>query len=196
MIPEGNPRFRSLARSQSFTVREKRKIAQACGLLGGQGLDYCQTRTDTIQATCHVQAYRNTYQHFSNRVKVKYFDRPIIRKPPVHRHLQNKATICAHDTLFQKDPSYVSSWFGCWRAYLCYVLDWVLAGKGAPHALHSVCMLRPNQAGGLQGSLIVRRDILAANDLGNGSGWKQSKQNWALPAVVGPWTRMRCSDLC
>ena len=90
----------------------------------------------------------------------------------------------------------MSSWFGCWRAYLCYVLDWVLAGKGAPHALHSVCMLRPNQAGGLQGSLIVRRDILAANDLGNGSGWKQSKQNWALPAVAGQCSRTECSCLC
>ena len=108
-------------------LRSKAKV-QARGLLGGQGLDYCQTRTDTIQATCHVQAYRNTYQHFSNRVKVKYFDRPIIRKPPIHRHLQNKATICAHDTLFKKIPPTchlnadvgehisVTFWTGCWRA--------------------------------------------------------------------------------
>jgi len=81
-------------------ARSKAKV-QARGLLGGQGLDYCQTRTDTIQATCHVQAYRNTYQHFSNRVKVKYFDRPIIRKPPVQQDLPNEATICAHDALLK-----------------------------------------------------------------------------------------------
>ena len=43
----------------------------------------------------------------------------------------------------------------------------------------------PNQAGSLQGSHGVERDILAVDDLGIGSGWQQSKQNWALPAVVG-----------
>ena len=31
----------------------------------------------------------------------------------------------------------------------------------------------------------VSCDILAANDLGTGSGWQQSKQNWVLLAVVG-----------
>ena len=46
-------------------------------------------------------------------------------------------------------------------------------------------MSRPNQAGSLQGCLRVNEGSLAANDLGTGSGWQQSKQNWALPAVMG-----------
>ena len=52
-------------------------------------------------------------------------------------------------------------------------------------ALHFVLTPRPNQAGSLQGSSHVSGNILAADDLENGSGWQQSKQNWALPAVVG-----------
>jgi hypothetical protein len=36
-----------------------------------------------------------------------------------------------------------------------------------------------------QNSSHVSGNILAADDLENGSGWQQSKQNWALPAVVG-----------
>ena len=32
--------------------------------------------------------------------------------------------------------------------------------------------------------------MLAVNDLGTGSGWQQSKQNWALAAVVGQRIRM------
>ena len=67
----------------------------------------------------------------------------------------------------------------------CRCLDWVLACTGNLHPLQSVLILRPNQASSLQGSLNVSRDILAANDLGIGSGWQQSKQNWALLAVVG-----------
>ncbi len=46
-------------------------------------------------------------------------------------------------------------------------------------------MACPYQAGSLQGFRGVSRDLLAVNDLGIGSGWQQSKQNWALPAVVG-----------
>ena len=57
-------------------------------------------------------------------------------------------------------------------------------------------MVLPNQAGSLQGSRCVSSDILTANDPGTGSGWHQSKQNWALPAVVGYWARMQCSDPC
>ena len=53
------------------------------------------------------------------------------------------------------------------------------------HVLPSVLKICPNQATSLQGSHGVRCDILAANDLGNGSGWQQNKQNWALLAVVG-----------
>ena len=53
------------------------------------------------------------------------------------------------------------------------------------HVLQTVLMAYPDQASSLQGSHGVNRDILAANDLGTGSGWQQSKQNWALLAVVG-----------
>ena len=42
-----------------------------------------------------------------------------------------------------------------------------------------------DQTGSLQGTLGVSRGFLAANVPGIGSGWQQSKQNWALPAVVG-----------
>jgi hypothetical protein len=48
-----------------------------------------------------------------------------------------------------------------------------------------VLMAYPDQASSLQGSRGVSCDILAANDLGTGSGWQQSKQNQALLAVVG-----------
>ena len=63
---------------------------------------------------------------------------------------------------------------------LCFLLgkatsllrqDWVLACMGTPHALLSVWMLHPNQAGSLQGSLYASGDILAVKDLGIGSGW-------------------------
>ena len=56
-------------------------------------------------------------------------------------------------------------------------------------------MVYPDQAGSLQGSRDVSCDILAVNDSGNGSGWQQSKQNWALLAVMGPWARMVSNDL-
>jgi hypothetical protein len=57
-------------------------------------------------------------------------------------------------------------------------------------------MAHPNQADRPQGSHHVSDGILAANDPGIGSGWQQSKQNWARPAVVGHCARMRCSDPC
>ena len=56
---------------------------------------------------------------------------------------------------------------------------------GAAHVLQTVLMAYPGQAGSLQGSHSVSCDILAADDLGTGSGWQQSKQNQALLAVVG-----------
>ena len=67
----------------------------------------------------------------------------------------------------------------------CSVQAWVMEWSGVAHALHFVLTPRPNQAGSLQGSSHVSGNILAADDLENGSGWQQSKQNWALPAVVG-----------
>ena len=41
-----------------------------------------------------------------------------------------------------------------------------------------------NQTGGLQGLCNVSCDDLADNDLGAGSGWQQSRQNWMPPAVM------------
>ena len=67
---------------------------------------------------------------------------------------------------------------------------------GMQHVLWLMWMAYPNQADSLQGFCSVNCTILAANDPGIGSGWQQSKQNWALPAVVGHWARMRSSDLC
>ena len=57
--------------------------------------------------------------------------------------------------------------------------------EGTVHVLQIVLMAYPDQASSLQGSRGVSCDILAANDLGTGSGWQQSKQNQALLAVVG-----------
>ena len=48
----------------------------------------------------------------------------------------------------------------------------------------------------LQGHLIVGLDALAVNDPGIGSGWQQSKQNWAHLVVVGECHRMRRRCLC
>ena len=67
----------------------------------------------------------------------------------------------------------------------CHLRGWVLDCQGTQHVLQAMQMVHPNQAGSLQGSHGVSRDILAVNDPGIGSGWQQSKQNWALPAVVG-----------
>ena len=73
---------------------------------------------------------------------------------------------------------------------------WEMECQGALQVLQVMSMACPNQADSPQGSRGVNRDILAANDLGIGSGWQQSKQNWALPAVVGTQARMICNDLC
>ena len=73
---------------------------------------------------------------------------------------------------------------------------WEMECQGALQVLQVMSMVCPNQADSLQGSRGVNGDILAANDLGIGSGWQQSKQNRALPAVVGQQARMICNDLC
>ena len=72
----------------------------------------------------------------------------------------------------------------------------VLECQETQHVLHTMLMIHPNQAGSLQGHRGVNSGILAVNDPGNGTGWQQSKQNWALLAVVGTWSRMECSDRC
>ena len=56
---------------------------------------------------------------------------------------------------------------------------------GNSACLQTVQRACPNQVCSLQGSRDVSCDSLAANDLGTGSGWQQSRQNWALLAVVG-----------
>ncbi len=65
------------------------------------------------------------------------------------------------------------------------VRDMVMDCEETVHVLQTVLMAYPDQASSLQGSHSVGCDILAANDLGTGSGWQQSKQSQALLAVVG-----------
>ena len=68
--------------------------------------------------------------------------------------------------------------------------------RGLLYILYTMWMGCPYQTGRLQGHPRASEGALAGNDSGIGSGWQQSKQNWALPAVVGHWARMRSSDLC
>jgi hypothetical protein len=86
----------------------------------------------------------------------------------------------------------------CWEYPTSYgpVGDRVMECSRAQYVLYSMWMAHPGQAGSLQGPHGVSCGALAVNDPGIGSGWQQSKQNWALPAVVGQWARMQCSDLC
>ncbi len=72
----------------------------------------------------------------------------------------------------------------------------VMKCGGTAHVLQTVLMAYPAQASGLQGSHGVNCGTLAVDDLGTGSGWQQSKQNWAPLAVGGPWARMECSGPC
>ena len=62
---------------------------------------------------------------------------------------------------------------------------WMMDCSRAQYILHGMWTAHPYLAGSLQGSHGVSCGTLAVNDLGSGSGWQQSKQNWALPAVVG-----------
>ena len=68
---------------------------------------------------------------------------------------------------------------------LLFPRSWVMECIGAQHVLLCMLMVLPDQGGSLQGSPGVSQDILAVDDPGTGSGWQQSKQNWALPSVVG-----------
>ena len=76
------------------------------------------------------------------------------------------------------------------------VRGWMVECTGSLHVLQIMWMAHPNQADRPQGTHRVSVGILVANDLGIGSGWQQSKQNWARPAVVGHWARMKCRNLC
>ena len=70
-----------------------------------------------------------------------------------------------------------------------------MEGSGILNALLTMWMVFPNQAAGLQGLPFVRRGVLAVNNLGIGSGWQQSRQNWMPAAVVGQRIRMESSGL-
>ena len=70
-----------------------------------------------------------------------------------------------------------------------------MEGWGNQYALLTMWMVFPNQAAGLQGLLCVDRGALAVKDLGIGSGWQQSRQNWMPAAVVGQRIRMESSGL-
>ena len=89
----------------------------------------------------------------------------------------------------------------CWVDWLCWSISTIstehlLAGLlpveagmwncgEAGHVLCTMLMAQPDQAPSLQGLQGVNPDVLAVEDLGTGSGWQQSKQNWALHAVEG-----------
>ena len=72
----------------------------------------------------------------------------------------------------------------------------MVEGSGILYALLTMWMVFPNQAAGLQGFPGVNLDLLAVNDLGIGSGWQQSRQNWMPVAVVGQRIRMESSGPC
>ena len=74
---------------------------------------------------------------------------------------------------------------GMFRSPIASRGAWVMECSRACQVLHGMLMAHPIQADSLQGLHGVSRDALAVNDLGTGLGWQQSKQNWALPAVMG-----------
>ena len=63
------------------------------------------------------------------------------------------------------------------------------------HVLPTMLKLILNQAVGLQGDSGVDWGTLVAKDLGIGSGWQQSRQNWIPAAVVRHLGRMEGGDL-
>ena len=65
----------------------------------------------------------------------------------------------------------------------CEFLVWEFSDS--VHVLHCMLMAAPNQVLSMQGYQNGNPDMLAVNDLGNGSGWRQSKSNWALRTVIG-----------
>ena len=61
---------------------------------------------------------------------------------------------------------------------------------GNLHAPWIMWMALPHQSGRRQGVRSASCNLLAIEDLGIGSGWQQSKQHWALPAVIRHSVRM------
>ena len=71
------------------------------------------------------------------------------------------------------------------REIFWYFVIVTAKGSGAHNDIPSVLKVHPDQATGLQDADGVNHSHLAANNLGRGSGWQQSKQNWIPLAVMG-----------
>ncbi len=99
------------------------------------------------------------------------------------------ARLCLNALLLQQ---------ACLRLYLqagpCLApavsLERLLERAGNLHAPWLMWMPLPHQSGRRQGVCGASCNLLAIKDLGIGSGWQQSKQHWALPAVIGYSGRM------
>lgn len=61
----------------------------------------------------------------------------------------------------------------------------VVECSNACYVLLGVWIGVPDLADSLQGYYFGESGTPAVDDLGTGSGWRQSKLNWALSAVVG-----------
>ena len=70
-----------------------------------------------------------------------------------------------------------------WEFLLC--LRMVTKCVDSQYVSQRMWMTHPNQTGGPQGHCNVNCDGLAANDVDNGSGWQQSRQNHTPLAVMG-----------
>ena len=71
-------------------------------------------------------------------------------------------------------------------ATLCHPCGgWLVKFRLLCYVLLTALRACPDQVGTQQGQLSGSWDVLVDDDRGIGSGWQQSKQNYALPAVVG-----------
>ena len=85
--------------------------------------------------------------------------------------------------------SSVSNWALWWRpATRVGVVYW--------NAGHCNTSCHQSQAYSLQGFQCVNVEALAGYDLAIAQAGNRSKQIWALPAMIGTWIRMACSDPC
>ena len=66
---------------------------------------------------------------------------------------------------------------GVGGVFPCHFGTWAMEFVETEYVLQIVWMAYPDQAGSPQGPHGVNCDPLVANVLGNGSGWKQSRQN-------------------
>ena len=101
---------------------------------------------------------------------------------PSQKTVQVYATFAAYCLLTQSELTVKSNWAmpvisecGRWRK-LCLPASCVL-------------MAHPRQASKPQGLYIVKWRVLVDNVSGTDRGWQQSRSNWTLLAVAGPWAR-------